>query len=503
MSKGKSNSLKILELLNITMDFPGTRALDNVNFDLKENEIHAIVGENGAGKSTLIKVITGVHKPNGGKIILNEKLVNWGNPIESQKNGISAIYQDPTLFAELSVAENMFITNFPVKNFFNRIDWETLLLKSKKILEELNILNIINPLAKVKELSIAQKQLVEIAKAFTIKSRILIMDEPTSSLSANEVKNLFKIIEEIKNRNVSIILISHKTEDIFSLADRVSVYRDSKYIITKNIDGISKDQLINYMVGREIKELFPKKKVEIGKPILEVSNLNLKNVFSDVSFNIRSGEILGFAGLVGSGRSEIAESIFGINRLDSGEIKISGKGIKIKSPRDAINLGIGFVSENRMEHGLVTNFPIRENIILHKLRSFTKNFVFKNTLASKTTNEIKEKLKIKTNDILQLVKFLSGGNQQKVAISKWLDSNAKILIFDEPTKGVDVATKAAIHNFMGELVSKGVAVLMISSELPEILGMSDRIAVVQSGKIKKIINREHATQENIMAEAIS
>ena len=503
MNIGKTNSSKILELINITMDFPGTRALDNANFDLLENEIHAIVGENGAGKSTLIKVITGVHKPNSGKILLNGKLIKWNSPIESQKKGISAIYQDPTLFAELSVAENMFMINFPVKNFFNQIDWENLFIRSKKILEDLNILNIINPLTKVKELSIAQKQLVEIAKAFTIKSKIIIMDEPTSSLSANEVKNLFKIIEEIKKRNVSIILISHKTEDIFSLADRVSVYRDSKYIITKKIEDINKNQLISYMVGREIKELFPKKKVEIGRPIFEVKNLNLKNIFSDISFDIRSGEILGFAGLVGSGRSEIAEAIFGISKPDSGEIKINGKLIKINSPRDAINLGIGFVSENRMEHGLVTSFPIRENIILHKLKFFTKKFVFKNKLASKNTSAIKEKLKIKSNDVMQLVKFLSGGNQQKVAISKWLDSNAKILIFDEPTKGVDVATKAAIHNFMGELVSKGVAVLMISSELPEVLGMSDRIAVVQSGKIKKILNREQANQENIMAEAIS
>lgn len=503
MNNSKFNSRKILELLKITKDFPGTRALDEISFDLLEKEVHAIVGENGAGKSTLIKVITGVHKPNSGQIKINNKLIKWSSPRDSQKNGISAIYQDPTLFPELSVAENMFITNFPTKNFINRVDWNNVFMQSKKILEDLNILSIINPLTKVKELSIAQKQLVEIAKAFTIKSKIIIMDEPTSSLSANEVKNLFKIIEEIKKKNVSVILISHKTEDIFSLADRVSVYRDSKYIITKKINDINKDQLISYMVGREIKELFPKRKVEIGKTLLEVKNLNLRNVFSDISFNIRSGEILGFAGLVGSGRSEIAETIFGVNKHDSGKIKIDGQIIKINSPLDAINLGMGFVYENRMEHGLVTNFPIRENIILHKLKSFTKNFVFKDSLASQTTNKIKDKLKIKSYDVLQLVKFLSGGNQQKVAISKWLDSNAKILIFDEPTKGVDVATKAAIHNFMGELVSRGVAVLMISSELPEILGMSDRIAIIQSGRIKKIIDREHATQENIMTEAIS
>ena len=484
------------------MQFPGTKALDDVDFKLFHNEVHAIVGENGAGKSTLIKVITGVHKPQSGKVFLNKKLVQWNSPIESQKNGISAIYQDPTLFGELSVAENMFITNFPEKNLFNRIDWEKLLAESKRILQDLNILNIINPLSKVKDLSIAQKQLVEIAKAFTINSKIIIMDEPTSSLSANEVKNLFKIIEEIKKRNVSIILISHKTEDIFSLADRVSVYRDSKYIITKKIEEINKDQLISHMVGREIKELYPKKEVNFGKLILEVENLSLKNVFSNISFNIKSGEILGFAGLVGSGRSEIAETIFGVNKPDSGKIKIEGQEVKINSPIDAINLGIGFVSENRMEHGLITNFPIRENIILHKLKYFTKNFIFKSSNAYKTTNEIKDQLKIKTSDVLQLVKFLSGGNQQKVAISKWLDSNAKILVFDEPTKGVDVATKAAIHEFMGELVSRGVSVLMISSELPEILGMSDRVAVVQSGKIKKILNREDATQENIMVEAI-
>ena len=503
MNNIKSNRSKILELNDITMDFPGTRALDSASFELFENEVHAIVGENGAGKSTLIKVITGVHKPQSGRILLKNKIVNWKSPIESQKNGISAIYQDPTLFAELSVAENMFMTNFPTKDFLKRIDWKKLLYNSKKILEELNIINIIDPMAIVKNLSIAQKQLVEIAKAFTINSRIIIMDEPTSSLSANEVKNLFNIIEEIKNRNVSVILISHKTEDIFSIADRVSVYRDSKYIITKKIGDINKDQLINYMVGREIKNLFPKKTVEIGDTIFEVEKLNLKNIFTDVSFNLRKGEILGFAGLVGSGRSEIAETIFGVNKPDSGKIKIQGKEIKISSPRDAINLGIGFVSENRMEHGLVINFPIRENIILHNLKSFTKNFIFKNLIASQNTNNIKDKLKIKSYNILQLVKFLSGGNQQKVAISKWLDSSAKILIFDEPTKGVDVATKAAIHGFMGDLVSRGVAVLMISSELPEILGMSDRIAIVQFGKIKKIIDRKDATQENIMAEAIS
>ena len=493
----------ILELLGITVDFPGTRALDKVNFNLKENEIHAIVGENGAGKSTLIKVITGVHTPQSGKIFLNKKEVKWKNPLESQQNGISAIYQDPMLFSELSVAENMFIINSPLHKYTKTIDWKNLYLRAEKILIELNIIELIKPHYKVKNLSIAQKQLIEIAKALTINSKIIIMDEPTSSLSENEVKNLFQIIKKLKEKKVSIILISHKTEDIFSLANRVSVYRDSKYIITKDINDINKEQLIHHMVGRDVGNLFPKKDVQLGEKIFEIQNLNLKNVFSDISFSIRKGEILGFAGLVGSGRSEIAESIFGINKYDSGTIKIEGKEVKIMSPKKAINLGIGFVSENRVEHGLIINFPIRENIILHSLKNFTKRFFFNEKLASEETNKIKNKLNIKTLSILQLVKFLSGGNQQKVAISKWFTSKPKILIFDEPTKGVDVATKAAIHEYMGELVSSGVAIMMISSELPEILGMSDRIAVVQSGKIKKILDKKMATQENIMKEAIA
>ena len=494
---------EILKLSQITMDFPGTRALNNINFNLNKNEIHAIVGENGAGKSTLIKVITGVHKPQSGKIFLNQKEVKWKNPIESQQNGISAIYQDPMLFSELSVAENIFIINSPLKKFTKTIDWKNLYLRAEKILKELNIIDLIKPHYKVKNLSIGQKQLVEIAKSLSINSKIIIMDEPTSSLSENEVRNLFQIIKKIREKKVSIILISHKTEDIFALANRVSVYRDSKYIITKNIDDINKEQLIHHMVGREVENLFPKKNIELGEKIFEIDNLNLKNVFSNISFNIRKGEILGFAGLVGSGRSEIAESIFGINKYDSGTIKIDGKVVKITSPQQAIKLGIGFVSENRVEHGLIINFPIRENIILHSLEKFTKKLLFNESLASKKTNTIKDELNIKTSSILQLVKFLSGGNQQKVAISKWFTSTPKILIFDEPTKGVDVATKAAIHEYMGELVSSGVAIMMISSELPEVLGMSDRIAIIQSGKIKTIIDRKTATQENIMREAIS
>jgi len=492
----------ILELKKITKIFPGVKALDQVDFNLKYGEVHAIVGENGAGKSTLVKIITGVYKASSGEIYYEGKKVEWKNPLEAQRSGIAAIYQELNGYPELSVAENIFIMNQKINKITRKIDWKYINLKSSELLDNLNVANTIKPKDIMNTFSIAKKQMVEIARALSLNSKVIIMDEPTSSLSLKEVESLFEIISKLKKDRTTIIIISHKPEDIFTIADRVSVYRDGKYIGTKNIDEINKNEMIKMMVGREISTLYPKFKGMFGKEVLKVENLSKKGVFKDVSFTLKQGEVLGFAGLVGSGRTEVMEAIFGKDPADQGKIFLYGREVKITTPQDALSMGIGFVSESRTLDGLFLDLDITENIIISVLKDISKyGFISKRINDDISEKQVK-KLDIKINNLRQIVKTLSGGNQQKVVIGKCLLSELKILILDEPTKGIDVYTKTVIHKLMRELADQGLAIIMVSSELPEVIGMSDNILVMHEGITTGYFSREEANQEKIMNAAL-
>ena len=493
----------ILEIKKVTKIFPGVKALDQVDFSVKYGEVHAIVGENGAGKSTLVKTITGVYKASSGEVYYDGKRVEWKNPLEAQRSGIAAIYQEPNVYPDLNVAENIFIMNQKINKFTRKIDWKYINRKTWELLDSLNVANIIKPKDIMNTFSIAQKQMVEIARALSLNSKVIIMDEPTSSLSLKEAESLFEIITKLKKDGTTIIIISHKPDDIFTIADRVSVYRDGNYIGTKNIDEIDRNEMIKMMIGREISTLYPEFKSMFGKEVLKVENLSKKGVFKDISFTLKEGEILGLAGLVGSGRTEVMEAIFGKNPAGQGKIFLYGREVKITTPQDAISMGMGFVSENRTLDGLFLDFDITENLIIGVLKDISKNgFINKRINDGKSEKQV-EKLDIKISSLRQIVKTLSGGNQQKVVIGKCLLSELKILILDEPTKGIDVYTKTVIHKLMRELADQGLAIAMVSSELPEVLGMSDNILVMHEGIATGYFSRGEANQEKIMNAALS
>jgi len=492
---------KILELKNITKEFPGVVALKGVDFDLRYGEVHTLVGENGAGKSTLVKIIAGIYPQTSGDIIYEGGSVSWHNPLESIKRGIAAIYQEPTIFPDFNVAENIFMGHQSYNKVSRKINWRYLYKKTNTLMGGL-VANI-KPRDNIRGLSMAERQLVEIAKALSLNAKILIMDEPTSALSVSESRELFSIIQDLKKKGTSIIFISHRLEDIFNVADRVTVLRDGNCIGTKSMENISKDEVIQMMVGREVKNLFPKLEVKQGNELLRVEGMSRKGSFKDVDFCLNEGEILGFYGLVGSGRTEVAKAIFGLEPANRGKIFIKGKEVRITNPNMAIELGIGYVPENRDEEGLILDMSITSNITLPILEKFSKFGWLDNKAERKTAEEYSEMLDVKASNLEQNVLSLSGGNKQKVSLAKWLASEAKILLFDEPTKGIDIGAKAAIHKFISELVSKGFGILMISSELPEILGMSDNILVMHVGLIRGYYKRSEATQEKILASAIS
>ena len=492
---------KILELKNITKEFPGVVALKGVDFDLRYGEVHTLVGENGAGKSTLVKIITGIYPQTSGDIIYEGGSVSWHNPLESIKRGIAAIYQEPTIFPDFNVAENIFMGHQSYNKVSRKINWRYLYKKTSTLMGGLAAN--IKPRDNIRGLSMAERQLVEIAKALSINAKILIMDEPTSALSISESRELFSIIQDLKKKGTSIIFISHKLEDIFNVADRVTVLRDGNCIGTKSMENVSKDEVIQMMVGREVKNLFPKLEVKQGNELLRVEGMSRKGSFKDVDFCLNEGEILGFYGLVGSGRTEVAKAIFGLEPANRGKIFIKGKEVRITNPNMAIELGIGYVPENKDEEGLILDMSITSNITLPILEKFSKFGWLDNKAERKTAEEYSEMLDVKASNLEQNVLSLSGGNKQKVSLAKWLASEAKILLFDEPTKGIDIGAKAAIHKFISELASKGFGILMISSELPEILGMSDNILVMHVGLISGYYKRSEATQEKILASAIS
>lgn len=487
----------ILELRNVKKTFPGVTALDNVSFDVFPGEVHALLGENGAGKSTLIKIISGLYKPDHGSLAIHSKDVHFQTPFEAQDAGIATIYQELLLFPALTVAENIFMGH-PPRNRFGAVDWPTMRSKAADLLKSLDIADL-EPTEIVGALSIGNRQRVEIAKALSRHARLLIMDEPTAALTEADVERLFDIVRKLRERDVGIIYISHRLDEVFELADRVTVLRDGSYVGTKPVAETSKDDLIRMMVGRSIDALFPKKKVKSGDVVLKVERLNRRPLTRDVSLSIRSGEIVGLAGLVGSGRSELAQTIFGVTPADSGVVLLAGQETSITSPMDAKHLGIAYVPEDRGLQGLVRPMNLRENIAMAVLDRLANANVISAMKERRLAEDAVEQFGIRASSTEQIVNKLSGGNQQKAVLAKWLATEPKLLIMDEPTRGVDVGAKAEIHRLMGELVERGLAIFMISSELPEIMGMSDRILVMREGQLVAEFDREEADQEKIAA----
>jgi ABC-type sugar transport system ATPase subunit len=494
-------STPMLELEHISKSFPGVQALSDVRFDVLPGEVHALLGENGAGKSTLIKIVSGVYRPDSGVMRINGEPVTFSSPRDAQAIGVATIYQELSLYPELTVAENIFMGHTPRRQIgpFSSIDWRQTETRAKEILASLNIHNMdVN--RKVGSLNVGNRQRVEIAKALSINARVLIMDEPTAALTETDVEQLFEIVRLLRDRGVGIVYISHRLIEVFELADRVTVLRDGNYVDTRPVPEVDENKLISMMVGRSIDNLFPKMPAKPADVVLEVKNLTRAPLTRNVSFNVRAGEIVGLAGLVGSGRSELAQVIFGILPAQSGEIYIGGKRATIKHPAEAVNLGIAYVPEDRSTQGLVKQMAIRENTSMAVLRAISRATFIKRGAERKLAREAIQQLNIRAYGPQQLVNKLSGGNQQKVVVGKWLAAKPRLLIMDEPTRGIDVGAKAEIHRLMSQLaVEQGLAILMISSELPEILGMSDRVIVMREGAIAGEFTREQADQETIAA----
>lgn len=491
----------ILELKGITKIFPGVKALDNVHFQLKQGEIHALMGENGAGKSTFIKVITGVHQAEEGEIFINGEKVEIKNPKDAQKLSIAAIYQHGTAYQHLSVTENIFIGHEKMTKF-HTIDWKQMHKDAKALLERLG--SDIDPHSSMGNLTVAEQQIVEIAKAISTNAKIIIMDEPTAALSKRECEELYRITEQLRDEGCSIIFISHRFEDMYRLATRVTVFRDSQYIGTWNVDEISNEVLISKMVGREISQIYPKQEVERGEEIFRVEGLSKTGYYKDVSFSLHKGEILAMTGLVGAGRTEVCQGIMGIERPDKGKVILEGKTLLIKHPSDAMKAGIGYLPEDRQKQGLILDWGLGQNVTLSTLEKFTKFTVINRKAERERSKELLEKVKTKALSVFDKASSLSGGNQQKVIVAKVLNSDLKVVILDEPTKGVDVGAKAQIYEIMSELAAQGFGVIMISSEMPEVLGMADTILVMKEGRVSKIFaDATGVTQEQILEAAMN
>lgn len=486
----------ILELKNIEKRFNGVPALSKVSLSVFPGSCQAIVGENGAGKSTLIKILTGAYPKDNGEIYFEGKEVENMEPKLSKSLGIHCIYQELTVANHLSVAENIFLGNQP-RTKLGLIDWNRMFADAENILNSLNI--DLDPKKLIKDISIAQKQMVEIARAFSQQARILIMDEPTSSLSEREIEILLHLVTELKEKGVGILYISHRMEEIFRITDMITVLRDGQHVKTMRTDEIENvDRLVELMVNRKMTDYYNKISIPIGETILEVRNLNVKNVLKNISFEVRKGEILGIAGLVGSGRTEIAKSLFGLLKLDAGQIYLHGVPRKFSKPRDAIGLGIGFVTENRKETGLALKMSVRENVTLLNLKAFEKNLLVNKKQERNVVEEYKKKLRIKTSNIEERISNLSGGNQQKAILARWILQQPQILILDEPCRGVDVGAKSEIFAEISRLAEQGVGIIMISSEIPEIIGMCDRTLVMCEGQISGTLERNDITADNIL-----
>jgi ribose transport system ATP-binding protein len=490
---------RILEIRNVSKQFPGVRALDNVNFDCVKGEVHALCGENGAGKSTLLKILVGAYRPDEGQMLLRNVPVLFSHPQDAQKAGISIIYQEFNLLQERTVAQNIYLGREPMRGLW--VDQATMDRQAQALLHDLGIE--IDPRTMVGELRVAQQQIVEIAKALSLNPDILLMDEPTAALSPAEVDTLLAIVQKLSQRGVTIIYISHRLEEIFRIANRVTVLKDGKHITTQSLSTVTPDDLVRYMVGRELNNLYPPKAADTtnAKIIFEVKNLYVSDWLKNINLQVRAGEVVGIAGLEGSGRTFLARSLFGAESVNRGEIFLHGQKLNIKRPSDAIQAGIGFITEDRKREGLVLTMSIRRNIVLASLNLVTLLGVMQFKSEQGKVEALTQSLDVRGAGILTEVQFLSGGNQQKVVLAKWLATHAKLLIFDEPTRGIDVGAKASIHTLMRELADQGIGIIMISSELPEIIGMSDRIYVMRRGELTTELPGNQVTEESIIAAA--
>lgn len=492
--------MSLLEMKDISKSFTGVNVLRDVHFKLEKGTVHALMGENGAGKSTLMKILAGITKSDKGSICINGKSVEINSPSDSQNLGIAMIHQELSPIPGMTVAENIYFGREPGKSVF--VDYRQLYKQTEELLDRLHIKNI-SPREKLQNLQVADQQLIEIAKAISYNAEIIIMDEPTSAITDKEVENLFVIINNLRKAGKGIIYISHKMDEVFRISDEITVLRDGAYVDSWKAKDINNDILIRNMVGRELSEIFPKVHVPIGEKVLEVRNLTLQNKFHNINFDVRRGEILGIAGLVGAGRTEVMQALFGLTPADEGEIIFEGKKLNPREPREAIKNGLAFVTEDRKGEGLVPYMSVAHNITLASMKDFDKNFL----IDMKSEDDVIQKqiasLRIRSYGKEQLVTSLSGGNQQKVVLAKWLIKKPKLLILDEPTRGIDVGAKSEIYKIMCDFVAKGNSIIMISSEMPEVMGMADRIVVLSNRKLGGELNREEFVQENIMRLAVS
>ena len=490
----ESAATPAVSMHDISMVFPGVKALEHVHFELRKGEVHVLLGENGAGKSTLMKILAGAYQMTEGRVELFGQAVAFHSPREAIDAGVAIIYQELNLIPYLSVAENIFLGRQPTAS--GLIRWKQIYEETERLLSELGV--DIAPKAPVRELSIAQQQMVEIAKAISLNSGIIIMDEPTSALTEKEIDELFSAIRRLTAKGVGIVYISHRLEELGQIGDRATVLRDGKYIATVNIADVTLDDLIGMMVGRELQEKFPKQAVPIGEEALRAEHISTKGKLHDCSFAVRRGEILGVAGLMGAGRTELMMAVTGADPRTAGEVYIWGKRASIRSFRDAVSQGIGLLSEDRKGQGLILGMDVQTNISLVSLDKIKRGPLLSYRKEGQAAQRYVDSLDIKTNSLKKQVKFLSGGNQQKVVLAKWLFSDCDIIIFDEPTRGIDVGAKTEIYRLMIDLARRGAAIIMVSSELPEVLGMSDRIIVMCEGRITGELSREEATQEKIL-----
>lgn len=488
----------IFSLRWISKHFPGVKALDGVQLDLYPGQVTALVGENGAGKSTLVKVMTGIYQPTEGQLFLDNKKINLNSPDDAHKYGITAIHQETVLFDELSVAENIFAGHY-MKGSSGTLDWKSMEQEAARILKEIDAP--LEPKKLLKELSIGQRHMVAIARALSFDAKVVILDEPTAALSHREIEDFYKIVRRLKDKGCAIMFISHKFDEIYAIADRFTVFRDGSHIGNGLIKDVNESQLVTMMVGRTIENAYPKVDSEIGNKVLEVNNFCHPTEFDGINFDLHKGEILGFYGLVGAGRTELMQSLFGVTKNSQGEVKVEGQSISIHSPNDAIKAGIVYVPEERQSQGVVLEFPIYQNIGLPQLDKINCNGLLNKDAEYALADEYATRLRVKAPDWNEKVENLSGGNQQKVVIGKWLATKPKIIILDEPTKGIDIGSKAAVHEFMSELTGLGLAVIIVSSELPEAMGMADRIIVMREGLMVDEFARHEFTAEKLVSAA--
>ncbi|MFE9397017.1 sugar ABC transporter ATP-binding protein [Streptomyces flavidovirens] len=498
MNQPDTGPAPVLALKDVSKSFGAVRALQDVSLQLFPGEAHALAGENGAGKSTLIKTLAGVHRPDTGQVLLDGAPVAFHGPADARDAGIAVIYQEPTLFPDLSIAENIFMGRQP-RRALGRIDRKAVHAATAALMRRLGV--DLDPRRPARGLSIADQQIVEIAKALSFDARVLIMDEPTAALTGSETARLFSVVQALRGEGAAVLFISHRLEEIFQLCRRVTTLRDGRWVSSELLDGLTEDDLIRRMVGRDLDELYPKQVTEIGETALSVHRLTREGVFRDVSFDVRRGEIVALAGLVGAGRSEVVQAVFGVDRADAGEVRVNGTSLPAGSPTAAMDAGIALVPEDRRQRGLVMEMSIERNIALTGLDKLGRAGLVRRTLEQGRAAGWAVKLQLKYNKLSDSVGVLSGGNQQKVVLAKWLATEPSVLIVDEPTRGIDVGTKAEVHRLLSTLAAEGLAVLMVSSDLPEVLGMADRVLVMHEGRLVAEIPRAEATEESVMAAA--